>query len=183
MTKAIFITGNADKAKHVQMLLGKEIEHQSLDLDEIQSANPAEIVEHKARQAYAIVGSPVFVDDFSLGLDELGGLPGPFIKLFIGIPDGLERLCRMADGLASRRATARGYFGYCDENGVQIMHGELHGEIAQHPSDSTEHAFGADPIFVVDGYDGRTRAQLTSDEYADVYKIVRPIDELRKLLG
>ena len=182
MTRAIFITGNANKAKHVQILLGAEIEHRSLDLYEIQSADPAEIVEHKARQAYEIVGRPVFVDDFSLGLDELEGLPGPFIKFFIGIPDGLERICRMADGLASRRATARGYFGYCDENGVQIMRGVLYGEIAMHPSDSTEHAFGADPIFIVDGYGGRTRAQLTSEEYAEVYKTVRPLDKLRELL-
>ena len=65
-----------------------------------------EIAEHKVKQAYDIIKSPVIVEDVSLGLDSFDDLPGPFVKFFVNAEDGLEKLCRMADALSSRDATA-----------------------------------------------------------------------------
>ena len=182
MTKPLFITGNANKARHMSNLLELDIDHMPLNLVEIQSKDSEEIIEHKVCEAYEIVKKPVFVDDYSLWFDDLDGLPGPFIKYFVDAEDGLEKLCRMADGLASRRATARGYFGYFDGTTVTILYGEVHGEIADHPRGKTDYAFGSDPIFCVDGYGGRTRAELTHDEYDVVYKAVRNIEKIRHFL-
>mgnify|MGYP003619857813 CR=1 FL=1 len=47
----LFITGNQDKADYLARILGIELQHQKLDLDEIQSTSLEEIVEHKVRQA------------------------------------------------------------------------------------------------------------------------------------
>lgn len=74
--KPVFITGNADKAAYLAQHLGITLDHQKVDLDEIQSTSLEEIVEHKVRQAYDLVGKPVLVEDVALGFDALNGLPG-----------------------------------------------------------------------------------------------------------
>lgn len=42
--KPVFITGNADKAAYLARHLGVELNHQKIDLDEIQSTSLEEIV-------------------------------------------------------------------------------------------------------------------------------------------
>lgn len=180
--KPLFVTGNQHKAEHISNLLGIDLEHKSLNLDEIQSKSPEKVIEHKVRQAYDIAQRPVFVDDFSLWLDELDGLPGPFIKFFVDAENGLENICRMADGLRSRRATARAYFGYFDGTNLTIIYGEIKGVITKHPAGEADYAFGSDPVFAVDGYGGRTRAELTRAEYDEVYANVRAIEKVREFL-
>lgn len=182
MRKPVFITGNEHKANHIQKLLGIPIERMAVDLDEIQSKSPEQVIGHKVRQAYAIAKCPVFVDDFSLWFDDLDGLPGPFIKHFVDSENGLENLCRMADGLRSRRVTARAYFGYFDGKDITIIHGEVKGEAPLHPKGEANYAFGSDPVFCVDGYDGRTRAELSREEYDKVYAEVRAIPEVSSFL-
>lgn len=182
MPKPVFITGNQHKAEHMQALLGVEFDHMGVAVDEIQSKSSEEVIAHKVKQAYDVVHRPVFVDDFSLWLDDLDGLPGPFIKFFVEADNGLENVCRMADGLPSRRATARAYFGYFDGKELTILYGEVKGEIADHPRGDGSHAFGSDPIFCVDGYDGRTRAELTREEYDAVYRTVRAIPDIKAFL-
>lgn len=178
----VFITGNQHKADHFRRLLGLPFDHQSLDLEEIQSTRPEKVIEHKVRRAYEVIGRPVFVDDFSFWFDELDGLPGPFIKYFIGTPEKLEKLCRLADGLASRRVTARAYFGYYDGDKVTIIYGELKGTITEHPQGDASYAIATDFVFAVDGYEGKTRGELGEAEYDEVYRKVRATDEVRAFL-
>ncbi len=52
MQSITFITGNQKKADYLAKYLGFPIEHQKIDLDEIQSLDLREIVEHKVKQAY-----------------------------------------------------------------------------------------------------------------------------------
>ena len=52
MKKVTFITGNQKKADYLIRYLGFPIEHMKLELDEIQSLDLREIVEHKVKQAY-----------------------------------------------------------------------------------------------------------------------------------
>lgn len=83
MQPITFITGNQKKADYLARYLGFPIEHIKLDLDEIQSLELKEIVEHKVKKAYAKIKKPVIVEDASLEFTSLGRLPGPFIKFFI----------------------------------------------------------------------------------------------------
>ena len=178
--KPLYVTGNQHKAHYLAKLLGIELDHHKVDLDEIQSTDLDQIVEHKVRQAYAITGQPVLVEDVALGFDALGGLPGPFIKFFIESEDGAEKLCRMCDGLESRRATAYATFGYYDGDKVQLFHGSIAGSIAEHPSGSG--GYGWDVIFIPDGYGGRIRSELSEDEYDELYQVIKPIPAVREFL-
>ncbi len=82
------------------------------DLPEIQSLDLEEIIIDKAQRAFEIIGRPVVVEDISAGLDELNGLPGPFIKFFeksLGA-DALHQLARSDN----TPATVTCLIGYCD---------------------------------------------------------------------
>ena len=176
----VFITGNQHKADYLQKMLGLPLEHQKVDLDELQSTSLDEIVAHKVKQAYEIVQKPVLVDDVSLGFTALNGLPGPFIKYFVEADDGLEKLCRMLDGFEDRAARAECTIGYYDGTHLELIRGGLDGTIALHPKG--EGGFGWDKIFCPVGYDGRTRAELILEEDEKTYQTIKPIAKLRDFL-
>ena len=121
MKQPIFITGNQHKADYLAKMLGIPLEHQKVELDEIQSISLDDIVTHKVKKAYEIIGKPVLVEDVALGFTALGGLPGPFIKFFVDAPDGLEKLCRILDGFNDRGARANCVFGYYDGKNLQLF--------------------------------------------------------------
>lgn len=175
-----FATGNQHKADKTAQLLGRELDHEKIDLDELQTLNLAELLEHKVRQAYETLQRPVIVDDYGLGFDAFNGLPGPFIKFFIEADDGLEKLCRMIDNLETRRARTVCAIAFYDGNTLKVFEKTMLGEIAQHPIG--ENGIHTDRIFIPDGCNGRTRAQLDDVQYDIVYKKVRPLDELKEFL-
>jgi non-canonical purine NTP pyrophosphatase (RdgB/HAM1 family) len=175
-----FVTGNQHKANNMARFLGIEIDHQKLDLDEIQSNDLEEIIEHKVKQAYELIKCPVIVDDISMGLDELNNLPGPFVKFFLQAPDGAEKICRMADGLKNRNAKAHCVIGYYDGHNLKIFKGTITGVIARHSSGKG--GYGWDSIFCPEGYGGKTRSELNESDYEEVYRKIRPLAELKAFL-
>lgn len=181
MKHVTFITGNQHKADYLAKLLGMEIDHQKVDLDEMQSADPRTVVEHKVRQAYELIGRAVLVEDTCMGLDALGGLPGTFIKFFIEQENGAEKLCRMCDGLESRRATATVTFGYYDGERLEFFQNSIHGDIAEHPGQLIN-GFGWDMIFIPDGYGGVIRSELDETAYDELYQVVKPVAQVREFL-
>lgn len=181
MTKRpIFITGNQKKADYLAKTLGIQLNHQKLDLEEIQSTSLEEIVEHKVKQAFEIIKAPVLVEDVALKFTALGDLPGPFIKFFIESPDGLEKLCRILDSFDDRSARAECVFGYYDGTELKTIRGGLDGDIADHPRGRM--GYGFDRIFQPNGYDGRTRAELDDDEDIQTYRIMKPFADLKEYL-
>ena len=160
MKQVTFITGNQVKADFLAKFLGVTIKHKKLDLDEIQSVNLEEVAERKARQAYKILGSPVLVEDVGLVFKSLGKLPGPFIKWF-ELELGLERICRLVDGLDSRDAVGEVVFCYFDGQKSVLFHGKIEGLISDRPRGSKY--FGWDPIFIPSGAD-KTLAQMNEAE-------------------
>lgn len=176
----VFVTGNANKAEYLAKFLGMKLEHIPADLDEIQSTDLAKIATHKAKQAYAQLKRPVLVEDVALGYDDLGGLPGAFIKFFVEQPDGFEKICRIGDGLANRRATASCAFAYYDGTVLKTFYGELGGVIANQPS--AEVRFGWDCVFCPDGYGGKTRSELSEIDNEKTYKLIKPLEEIRTFL-
>lgn len=172
-----FITGNQKKADYLAKYLGFPVSHTKLDLDEIQSLDLKEIVEHKVRQAYDKVRSPVLVEDVSLEFEALNGLPGPFIRFFVDhVP--FETICSMISG-KSRRATAKCVFGYYDGELLSLFEGGLGGEIAEKPAG--ENGYGWDRIFIPDGY-RVTRAQLNEEDDQKTYLQVKPFAALKEFL-
>ena len=181
MSKPLFVTGNQYKADYLANMLGVELEHRKIELDEIQSTSLEEIVEHKVKQAYEQAGQPVIVDDVGLRFTALGGLPGPFIKFFVESENGLEHLCRMLDGFSDRTAHAECVYGYYNGERLELFRGGLDGVIVQHPRG--EGGFGWDKIFAPNGYDDKTRAELSPADDEVTYRRIKPYAELRAFLA
>ena len=159
MTKVTFITGNQGKADFLAKYVDYPVEHQKVDIDEIQSLNLSEVAEHKVRQAYEVVGRPVLVEDVALVFEALKDLPGPFIKWF-EIAIGAEGICRLLDG-KSRKAAARVCMVYFDGHQLEFFDGQLEGRIANNPIGTN--GFGFDPIFIPEGFD-ITLAEMSDDQ-------------------
>lgn len=178
MNPVTFITGNQKKADYLAKYLGFPVQHIKLELEEIQSMNLKEIVEHKVKQAYAEVQFPVIVEDVSLELEALNGLPGPFIRYFVErVP--FETICSMVDG-KSRKATARCVFGYYDGKDITLLESHLDGEIATTPTG--DKGFGWDRLFIPEGYTC-TRAELNEEDDQKTYLQIKPFAQLKEFLS
>jgi non-canonical purine NTP pyrophosphatase (RdgB/HAM1 family) len=178
MTNITFITGNQSKADYLAKYLDEPIQHRKIDLDEIQSLDLRTVVEHKVRQAYELVGSPVLVEDVSLEFEALGRLPGTFIRFYVEeIP--FETICRTLDGL-SRKATARCVFGYFDGKRITLFEGSLAGTIAEHPAGGG--GYGWDKLFIPLGYT-QTRAELNEADDKKTYLMMKPFDKIKAFLN
>lgn len=172
-----FITGNQHKVDQYAKLLGLDLLHQKVDLEEIQSADIREVALHKINQAYDIVGKPVIIDDFGFCIDELNDLPGPFTKFFVEPADGLEKLCRITDALPNRTAKVVCAIAYKDSQQTKVFVRELRGNVSRQPRGTL--GIATDMIFEPQGYGGKTRSELSVDEYNEAYLKVHPIDELK----
>lgn len=178
MKTITFITGNQHKADYLAKYLGYVVNHVKLELEEIQSLDLREIVEHKVRQAYEKIQKPVIVEDVSLEFAALGGLPGPFIKFFTEkVP--FETICSMING-KTREATARCVVGYFDGTDMKLFEGSLDGEIA--PVPSGENGFGWDKIFIPRGY-SVTRASLSEEDDHKTYLQIKPLAKVKEFLS
>lgn len=155
------ITGNQDKADFFAKHMAVEVNHRKVDLVEIQSMDLCEVSEHKARQAYEIIKSPVLVEDVGLYLEALNGFPGPFIKWF-ELSLGHELICQIVNGLSNRKVNNKVCFAYFDGREVKFFNGVVPGRIADRPKGNN--GFGFDPIFIRDGFD-ITFAEMSDEEH------------------
>ncbi len=162
MKELIFITGNQNKADFLAKWLGRPMKHHKLDLDELQSLDLHEVVEHKVRQAYEILKQPVLVEDASLTFTAMGRLPGTFIKWFAE-ELGYDGLVRLALSLPSQEAHGKVCYAFYDGKELRLFDGEMHGRIS--PELRGSGGFGFDPIFIHDDYD-ITRAEMDEATYA-----------------
>lgn len=178
LMKITFITGNIGKVEEVSRYLGMNLEHQKIDLDEIQSLDLEEIVKDKAKRAFEKLKSPVLVEDVSFVFHSLGKLPGPFIKWFEKELDN-EGLCRIVDG-KDRSCTATVCYGFCDGVDVKIFSGSMKGVVANNPRG--DRSFGWAPIFVPEGYD-KSYAELTNEEQSEIAMRNKALKKFREFLS
>ncbi len=175
----VFITGNKNKAEYLSRQLGVKLEHQNIDLLELQSTDLHEIVTHKLQQAYDICQRPVLVEDVSLVFTALGDLPGPYIKWFVEHA-GAEACCKMLDGFDDRSAVIRCTFGYYDGATMEFFDSELHGSISDIPRGVN--GFGFDTFFINQGYT-ITRAEMSQEENERTYsELMKPFALVREFI-
>ncbi len=160
MNTITIVTGNPNKLKEIRRLAPTsfELAMQKLDLPEIQSMDLHEIVRDKLQRAYEAIGTPVIVEDVSAGLDNLGGLPGPFFKFFeqrLG-SQALLHLSKKPGEPITITCTA----GYYDGHEMTIVDGVIHGTVVKPCGDN---GFGFDPVVVPDG-ESRTMAEMSARE-------------------
>lgn len=156
----LFVTSNENKWREAQLILGRALDRITLELPEIQAATTMEVAREKAKVAYALLKRPVIVEDAGVELTALNGFPGPFIKYWEKL-GGLESICRAADGLKDRRATAVCALVAYDAAGAKPFEGRAVGTIADAPRGTK--GFGWDAVFIPEG-GTRTWAEVSQEE-------------------
>lgn len=159
----LLATSNEHKARAIQSLLGRQVQHVKLDLPELQALEVREVIEAKARAAYELVGKPVLVEDTSLSVHAWNGLPGALIRWFLETV-GNVGLCRMLAAYDQLEATAETCLGYYDGRDFVSFSGVVQGHISREPRGNN--GFGWDPIFIPNGCT-KTFAEMTSGEKAE----------------
>ena len=167
MKDLVFVTGNIDKVTLLEQFLGYKVTHRDLDLPEIQSLDVKAIVYQKTLDAYKVLKKPVLVDDASLSINALGGLPGPLVKFFLKAVGG-EGICRMVDGHDDRSATTSLLFGLYDGKDFYSFEAEVSGSISQSPRGNISKLtkMGWNPIFIPTGQD-KTVAEMPESQLAE----------------
>ncbi len=160
MKDFVFVTGNKAKVLWLERFLEQEVDSHRLHLEELQSFDNSVIVEHKAKQAYQEINTPVLVEDTSLVFHAFGQLPGPYVKWFMQ-EVGLDGMCRMLDNFDDRTATGCVTYGYYDGQSLQVIENKVAGKIASEPKGEGGH--GWDPIFIPNG-SRKTYAQMNDKE-------------------
>ena len=175
--KLTFITGNAGKAEAMYRYLGMPIDHEKLDLDEIQSLDLEEIVKDKVTRAYEIVKKPVIVEDVSFVFHAYNKLPGPFIKWFLK-ELGNDGLCHLLHD-KDRKCVATVCYGLHDGKEIKLFSGSMEGTVAMSPKGSN--GFGWASVFIPDGYD-KTYAEMTHEEQSPISMRNIALKKLREYL-
>ena len=177
----LFATANKHKLREAAEILG----------DMVQVISPSELninadVEEtgetlqdnsilKARTLYDLSGLDCFADDTGLEVEVLNGAPGVltarYAACFPGgaLPhDSEANMNRLLEELSeystpeSRRARFRTVITLIYEGRQYCFEGIVSGTIAQGKAGNG--GFGYDPIFIPDGFGGRTMAEISEDE-------------------
>lgn len=177
MKPILFITGNKDKLREVNALI-PNVQGVDMDLPEIQEIDAHKIIAAKLAEARRFHTGALLVEDTSLYLDVMNGLPGPLVKWFMKAI-GIEGIYKLTETYGSARATARTIIGYADENGnISFFEGAVVGKLV--PPRGND-GFGWDPLFQPDGYE-KTFAEMTSEEKSRCSMRKIAVEKLRKYL-
>jgi XTP/dITP diphosphohydrolase len=143
---------------------------------------------HKAREVCGATRLLALADDSGLEVDALGGRPGVRSARFAhehatDAENNAALLRELEDTDESNRsARFRCVLALASpwSTEVRLAEGRCDGSIARDPRGSG--GFGYDPLFVVDGLDGRAMAELSEQEKNRVSHRARAVRALRALL-
>lgn len=121
----------------------------------------------KARAVVAVTGAAAVADDTGLEVAALGGEPGLRTARYSGpgatYADNIAKLLGELDGIVERQARWRTVALVVMPDGRELAaEGTCEGVIVDRPRGDA--GFGYDPVFVPDGGDGRTFAELSREE-------------------
>lgn len=153
-----FITGNQNKFSEAKSII-PELEQLDIDLPEIQEIDSEEIIREKLVFASSHHTGDFVVEDTSLALNCLNGLPGPLIKWFektIG-NDGIADIAKKYE---NSEAIAKVVVGYKSNDEIAYFEGSIEGNIV---SPRGNFDFGWGPIFQPKGY-SKTFGEMDREE-------------------
>ncbi|HVT43978.1 MAG TPA: non-canonical purine NTP pyrophosphatase [Thermoanaerobaculia bacterium] len=158
--RLVFFSSNPNKAVEAERILGIPLLRLAIDFPEIQAGTIEEITRYKLESAMVRRGGGLIVEDVALGLSQLAGFPGPYIRWLLDWAGG-KGLAELASGLADRSARAVCCVGYWDGVEQKLFVGEVEGEVVTEPRG--KESFGWDPWFVPAGC-ARTFGEMSPEE-------------------
>ena len=158
--KLILVSTNPNKGIEAERILGVPVLRVALVLPEIQAATVEEVTRYKLEVARTKGYRRLIVEDVSLGFDELGNFPGPYVRWLLEAAGG-KGLAAIAYALNNRAARAQCCVAYWTGTEGKLFHGETTGEILVQPR-GQQH-FGWDAWFQPSGTK-KTFAEMTPEE-------------------
>ena len=173
LVRFVLATGNPGKAAEIELLLG---DVPGLELLPRPASVPEPVEDGetlldnariKARALVEATGEAAVADDTGLEVAALGGAPGVHTARYAGddatYEDNWRKLLAELGEETDRRARWRTIALALWPDGTELWaEGTCDGSIA--PAASGGQGFGYDPVFVPDGGDGRTFAELSREE-------------------
>lgn len=170
--RLVLATANKDKAVEIEDVLGGlgfELVPRPADVGEVEETGST--LEENARlKAVALVdatGAAAVADDTGLEVAALGGEPGVYSSRYAGedatYADNVNKLLEAMAGQVDRRARFVTVALVRFPDGSEVAaEGVMDGVISAEAKG--ENGFGYDPVFIPDGGDGRTYAEMSTQE-------------------
>jgi len=177
--RMVLATANPDKASEIAAILagaageGIELVARPASVGEVEETG-ATLEDNARLKAHALVaatGMPAVADDTGLEVDALDGAPGVYSSRFAGehasYDDNVAKLLADLEAAGARGPARRARFrtvAVAEFPGGRevVAHGVVEGSIAEERRGRG--GFGYDPVFVPDGEDGRTFAEMSAAE-------------------
>jgi non-canonical purine NTP pyrophosphatase (RdgB/HAM1 family) len=159
-SELILVSSNPKKGIEAERILGVPVLRVAIALPEIQAAGVEEITRYKLEVARTKGYGRLIVEDVSLGFDELGNFPGPYVRWLLEAAGG-KGLAAIAYALNNRAARAQCCVAYWDGKEGRVFLGETEGEVLVHPRG--EQHFGWDAWFQPKG-SSKTFAEMSAQE-------------------
>lgn len=185
----IFATGNANKVKEVQALVGNSIAVKSLhdlnyfdELSETHDTLEGNALE-KAQFVFEKFGENCFSEDTGLEVEALNGEPGVYSARYAGPDKGaaenMDLLLEKLQGKTNRRARFRTVISLIINGTEHRFEGIVEGHILEARKGNA--GFGYDPIFQPDGYD-KSFAEMPLEEKAPISHRGKAVQQLIEFL-
>ena len=156
--KIVFATGNRNKLKEIQAMIGSRAELSTPadhgiteDIPEDRPTLEGNALQ-KARYIYEKTGLNCFADDTGLEVEALNGEPGVFSARYAAVngADNMALLLKRLEGKSNRRARFRTVIALILDGKEYTFEGIVNGEITTKRSGAE--GFGYDPVFRPEGY-------------------------------
>ncbi len=193
MPRLLFITGNEGKLAEARAHFsqyGWSVEKFLVDgkvpeLVEPQADSLEEVAEAKLKQALELLGGSVggdavLVEDSGLFITSQGGFPGIYSAPILS-QIGLHGVLRLMAGESERSAEFRASVALYHRGDIIICRGVCRGHIAEEVRG--EGGFGYDPLFVPEGGDGRTFAEMNAGEKGELSHRGHALRELERVFS
>jgi len=162
---AYFVTSNIHKFQEARRVLSEyKIATAKLRVGavEIQDDNLKNIAEASVLDAVKTCGLPIFVEDAGLFIEALKGFPGPYSK-YVYNTIGTKGILKLMKNIEKRSAHFQSVIAFSSPDEQPIcFRGKVEGKISLQEQGTS--GFGYDPIFEPTEGDGRTFAEMTSNE-------------------
>ena len=187
--RLVLASANRDKAAEIAAVLdGFELLPRPSSVGDVEETG-ATLEENALLKARAILnatGEAAVADDTGLEVDALDGAPGVYSARYAGpgatYVDNVAALLAALRDRADRTARFRTVAVACFPDGREVIaDGAVEGTIATEARGDA--GFGYDPVFVPDGLDGRTFAEMTAEEKNAVSHRGRAFRALATLLA
>ena len=171
------VTTSKNKLAEINEILGTNHIVSKIEVPEIQSLNLDEVIAEKAKAAYKIIKKPVLVEDISLEIRALKGLPGTFVKYFLNTLGTEGTVALVKNKKTDTKVTDA--IAIFDGKNLKVFKGIVYGNLST--KNKGPYGFGFDKVFIPRGY-GQTLAEMKPSLKNKISHRARALVKVKKYL-